>query len=324
MKIKVLLQNKQSGITKDYSSLCEKVEYTTNRTGSPGKLTLDIIAGASAHFVEGDPIQIAVDGTKIFAGYVFSKSQNRWGEMSVVAYDQLRYLLANASYNFTAFSMPQVISKIASDFQLNTGTLQDPGYIFPYLLKENKTCLDIISYANQVITKNTGKVHIFYDNAGALSYQEASTMMVPQVLGSKSLVTDFTYKSDIDTETYNRIKLVRPNQETGRTDAYVYESGPNIAAWGLLQYYEQVDEELNEAQITQQGVTMLAYYNRVLRTLSIESLGILGLRAGGMVMVKIPELSDISVSQFVLLDKVTHTFTNEDHIMKCETRTLIT
>lgn len=323
MKYQLLLQNKQSGITKDYATLCTRAEYTTNRTGAPGKFTFNIIGGETAHFVEGDPIQFTAAGVKVFAGYVFSKSQNRWGEMDVTAYDQLRYLRANASYGFTAATIPQIISQIANDFQLSVGTLQNPGYTIPYLLKENKTCLDIISYANQLAIKNTGKVYIFYDDFGALTYKEASTMMVPQVVGSKSLLTDFSYKTDIDTETYNRIKLVRPNEETGLTDTYVYQDSDSITAWGLLQYYEQVDEELNEAQISEQGLTMLAYYNRVLRTLSVESIGVLGLRAGSMIMVKIPNLSDLSISQFVLTDKVVHMFTNEDHTMKIETRTLI-
>jgi len=40
----------------------------------------------------------------------------------------------------------------------------------------------------------------------------------------------------------------------------------------------------------------------------VNALGLAGLRAGQMLMMQVPNLGDINLSQLVLLEKVTHTF----------------
>jgi len=76
-----------------------------------------------------------------------------------------------------------------------------------------------------------------------------------------------------------------------------------------------VDEALNDAQAAAQAKSMLRYYNRRRRTLKVEALGLLGLRAGQMLMMDVPGLGDIDLKQLVLLEKVTHTFQNDAHTM---------
>ena len=100
---------------------------------------------------------------------------------------------------------------------------------------------------------------------------------------------------------------------------YQFQDRANIGKWGLLEYYAQVDENLNEAQIAEQGKQMLEYYNRRLRTLKVEALGVPGLRAGQMVYMHIYQLGDINLEQWVLLEKVTHTFQQNVHTMSLET-----
>ena len=53
-------------------------------------------------------------------------------------------------------------------------------------------------------------------------------------------------------------------------------------------------------------------------TLKVTSLGVLGLRAGQMIFMRIKGLGDIDLDQYVLLDKVTHTFENDKHEMELE------
>ena len=48
-------------------------------------------------------------------------------------------------------------------------------------------------------------------------------MVSDVVIGDKSLLTDYTYKTDIDSQTYNSVKLARPNEETGKADTVVAE-----------------------------------------------------------------------------------------------------
>lgn len=84
-----------------------------------------------------------------------------------------------------------------------------------------------------------------------------------------------------------------PNEETGAADVYVAQDTDNIARWGLLQLYQKVDNDSNAAQLQAQAEATLSYYNRRLRTLKISSLGVLGLRAGQMILMQIKNLGDI-------------------------------
>lgn len=187
---------------------------------------------------------------------------------------------------------------------------------------EEKSCLDIISTAIQRTLLATGKLYTFFDDGGALSLREAGSMTAPGVVGTGSLLLDYTYKTDIDQQTYNSIKLARPNEETGRADVFQAVDSGNIGRWGLLQLYQTVDESLNNAQAASQAQAMLSYYNRRWRTLKVSSLGLLGVRAGQMLFMDVPSLGDISLHQLVLLEKVTHTFEHDVHTMDFEVQEL--
>lgn len=269
---------------------------------------------------EGSSVELSVDGVKMFRGYVFTAEQNRDGEVEYTAYDQLRYLKASASYTFEAMTLGQIIQQIAVDFGLTVGTLSDTGYAFPCLIQENESCLNTIFNALSETIYRTGKIFVFYDNAGALTLIEAKDMYLNVLIGDESLATEFTYRRDIDSDTYNRIKLVRPNSETGMADTYIVEDTSTQEKWGLLQYYDQVDENMNEAQIQQMCEMYLQYYNRVVQELSIDALGVPGLRAGMIVPVKLSAVDSLSVSRLLLAEKVTHKFDGEDHTMSIDVK----
>ena len=304
----------------DYANATETIEWTTNRYDSPGKMSFTCIETGQIAIPEGSSVELAVDGVKLFKGYVFSAERSRNGETSYVAYDQLRYLKANASYAFENVSLRQIIEQIAADFGLITGTLEETGYIFPCLIKENESCLDIIFSALTETIIQTGTIYVFYDEAGALTLKKAENLFIQTVLGDKSLVTDYTYKRDIDSDTYNRIKLARKNEESGRTDIYVHEDTDTIKKWGILQYYDEVDENLNDAQIDEMCKQYLQYYNRVLQTIKLESIGFVGIRAGSIIPVRIGAIEDLAVSRLLLAEKVTHQFESDVHTMTVEVK----
>lgn len=323
MLYELLIQNRE-GTIKDYANTAKNLKYVTNRTGSPGKFTFKVHKTKESSFHEGDRVRFSVEGTLIFFGYIFTKKKDRYGLIEVICYDQLRYLSCNESYCFIGKTAGEIIKVIANDFELDVGDIEDTGYVIPSLIKENKSCLDIISYALDLTTVNTGKIFVFFDDGGKLALKSAENMMDLTVLGDSSLVQDYLYTTDIDSETYNRIKLVRANSETGKADTYILEDSSTQTTWGILQYYEQVDEEMNEAQIIAQAETMLSYYNRVLRTLELtDVIGVIGLHAGCMSLINIEELGDISLSKFVLLEKVTHNFESDLHLMDVECKITI-
>ena len=304
----------------EFADITNTIRISSTRFDSPAKMTFTCIEKGNLAIPEGSSVELTVDGQQVFKGYIFTAVRNRDGETQYTAYDQLRYLKANASYTFVAQSLEDIIRRIAADFNLTVGTLEETGYTFPCLIKENETCLDIIFEALSQTIIQTGRIFNFYDDAGELSLVEARNMYTNQLIGTGSLLTEYQYKRDIDSDTYNRIKLVRPNRTTGRADAYIYEDSDTIEKWGLLQYYDTVDENMNAAQDVQMRQQDLQYYNRVLQTVSLESVGILGVRAGSIIPVRIEDVSDLSAIRLMIAEKVTHTFEGNQHTMKVEVK----
>lgn len=315
MVTEFLLEHKETGVIYELSNCAQSASWETDRTGSPGKFTSSLIGPVEIDV--GDTVRFSVDGELQFYGWVFNVSKNRWWEIEITCYDRLRYLKANASYAFYAQTASDIIRQIAADMELTTGRLTDTGFAIPSLVEQEQTCLDIIGSAIQQTLLNTGRVFVFFDDGDGLSLQEAGSMISPYVLGEKSLLTDYTDETDIDSQTYNSVKLSRPNEKTGRADVFIARDSSTIGKWGLLQLYQVVDGDVNDAQVKAQAQASLEYYNRPMRSLSLSALGIPGLRAGMMLYVNLPELR-----QFVLLEKVSHTWENDTHTMEIETLTL--
>lgn len=318
MNYQLIITEKRTGNLWDCAPIVEKVELTTERTGSPGTLKFTLIKAGDISFVEGDEVVFSVDGQRLFYGWIFTKSKDRWGVIDVTCYDRIRYLKANASYNFYGLTAGEILTQIAEDFALPLGQIEDTGYKIPSLIEQDKSCIDMINDALNQTLLNTNRVYVFFDTPEGLCLRAAENMISDVLLGDRSLVTDYTYKTDIDQQTYNSVKLVQPNKETGKGDVYEAVDSGNIGRWGLLRLYQQVDEDLNQAQIKAQAEATLRYYNRRLRTLSLESIGVVGLRAGQMVYVRIQNLGDVDLSSYVLIDRASHTFENDTHTMSLD------
>ena len=102
---------------------------------------------------------------------------------------------------------------------------------------------------------------------------------------------------------------------------YIHEDTDSIKKWGLLQYYDKVDKNQNEAQIDQLCEAYLKYYNRVLQTLTIEAIGITGIRAGMIIPVLIRDIEELSFNRVLLVEKVTHSYEGSNyHTMSLEVK----
>jgi len=103
----------------EYANIIESAELTTNRFDSPAKLVFSCVDAPL--IAEGSSVELMVDGIRMFKGYVFTITENQLGESEYTAYDQLRYLKANASYTFVNMTLAQIIQQIAADFGLTVG-----------------------------------------------------------------------------------------------------------------------------------------------------------------------------------------------------------
>lgn len=319
MNVELLIEEKRTGKIWDAANCTQSATWTTERTGSPGTFKFTINKAGDLSFAEGDTVRFTVDGQLVFYGWVFTKTKDRWGVIDVVCYDRIRYLKNSASYAFYDATAGDIIRQMAADMQVDVDIIEDTGHAIPSLIEQEQSCLDIAQSAIEQTLLNTGNIYVLYDSGKGLCLQQPANMISPYIIGERSLLTDYTYKTDIDQQSYNSVKLVRPNQQTGRNDAFIAQDSGNIDRWGLLQVYQSVDGAVNDAQVAAQAEAMLRYYNRRLRTLSVSSLGVPGLRAGQMLYMYVPNLGDIDLDQYVLLEKVTHTWENDVHTMDFDT-----
>lgn len=295
------------------------ISWTTERGGHAGKVQFTAVKNAGEMiFHEGDNVRLYCNGQLLFSVFISSKSK-RQGKITTTCYDQIFRLKSKQSYNFSNMTAGGIINLIATEFGLSVGQIADTDYILPTKIYEEKPLLDIITDSVQQTIIATGKIYNFYDDAGKLMLQEAKQMNSSYIIGTARLATDYTYDTSIN-DAYNYIKLVRPNQKTNQGDVIVEFDPEAEEAWGRIQYYEKVDETLNDAQIHEKAKQLLAYYCQTKRTLKVTALGVPDIRAGSMVMMDIPDLGDISLSKMLLIDKCIHKISSNSWTMDLEMR----
>lgn len=302
------------------SGMVADVSWKTQRINGPSSLDITLIRDGiyqNKNFAvnPGDVVRVTKGEHNVFYGYVFSVDISDSAEMKITAYDQIRYLMANDTYVFKNLSAGDVIKRIADDFSLKVGSLAATGYTIPSMIEDNQKLLDIVYKALALTVVNTGQIYVFWDNFGSLTLTRAADMLLSLSIGDESLMTGFGYKRSIDDDTYNYIKLSRKNKKTGKRDVYVYQDSGNIAKWGRLQLYEDLDENINEAQANAKAQQLLSLKNREGRNLTVEAIGDFRVRAGCYLPIFI---DDIKASQVFLVEQCTHKISGNDHKMSLE------
>jgi len=303
--------------TKLYTSLVEEgITWETTRKGVPGKLEFSVVKDQVLSFQEGNIVRLQVDETDVFYGFVFTKTRNKDGTIKVTAYDQLRYLKNKDTYNYENMTASELLKKIAGDFLLKTGVIENTAYVIKHRLEDNKTLFDIIQTALDLTLQNTKKMYVLYDDFGKLTLKSMESMKLPLLI-NKNTAEDFDYSSSIDGETYNKIKLSYNNEKTGTRDIYIAKDSSKIDTWGVLQYYETIDEKTDGKA---KADALLSLYNHKTRNLSISNaLGDIRVRGGSIIGADL-ELGDINLKNYMLVESVKHTFNCNQHLMNLTLR----
>ncbi len=315
--IQLLLDNKNGSVF-DISELVTEVTWKSKRKGKASSLEFKLLKDSNVTISNGDVISFKVDNDNVFYGYVFENSGSKDPIVKVTAYEQTRYLLYNDTYVFTNKKASQIIAQIAQDINLRIGTIEDTNYVIPSLLEDDKKLLDIMYSALEKTLLSTGKTYTLYDDFGALTLKNIDNMRQTVVISGDSNLGDYDWKNNIDSETYNRVKIVRDNKDTKGRDVYIEQDSNNIAKWGRLQYFHKADEKMNKAQIQEMCKATLKLKNRENKTLKLKDVvstdiaADLKLRAGAGVYVDIKEKA---IKQYYLIEEATHKFEKGNLVM---------
>lgn len=288
------------------------VTLTWERKGTPGTLKFNVLKDTALNFQEGNPVRLRVNGNKMFYGYVFTKSRTDNHLISVTAYDQLRYLKNKDTLAYSGKTYAELLKMIAKDYDLEVGDVADTKYTIPARLEET-TLFDMLGNASDLTWQNTQVLYILYDDFGKLALKNPKDMLVPLLIDADTS-GGYAYTTTIDSDVYNKVKIATDDDTTGCRNIRVYNGTENQQLWGILQYYSKIDRA-SDADAKFVAEQMLEYCNTKNRSLKInKAFGDCRVRAGCQVLVKL-NLGDLIVSNWMNVEKITHTFSNGEHLM---------
>lgn len=292
-------------------AVCGTVTWRLERQGMPGKLTFSIMRDDSVLFVEGDHVTLHCNEIGIFYGFIFERKCGKDGIISVTAYDQLRYLKNKDTYYYENKTASEVIQMLAADFNLTLGEVTDTGFKIESRPEPDKTLFDIILNALTLTINATKQMYVLYDNYGKLTLKNIGDMKLNLLICDRT-AEDYDYSIGIDGETYNQVKVSIDNEESGKRDIYIAKHTENINAWGVLQYFHKGEKADNGQALAE---TMLKKYNHKTKKLSIKNApGEVEVRPGCLLPVML-DLGDMKLSNYMLVEKVTHSFEGALHTM---------
>ena len=322
MNIEIIVQDSKSGIVYDISELVTHIKWETSLINQPGKLTFSYLEDEKISINEGSSLSFKVDGKGVFFGYIFKRGKKKDEKIPVTAYDQMRYLKNKDTYVLSNLTASQIFTTLCNDFRLSSEVIDSSSYIVSPRVHDNKTLFEIIQHAIDETLINTGNWYMIKDNFGKLEFVSINSLKTDVFIGDKSLLIDFDYESSIDDDTYNQVKLIK---ETNKREIYIVKDSGTIKQWGLLQYFEKMDEKANPAQIKARADMILKLKNRATKKLKLECLGDLKVSAGSGVVLGISDLEKegIPINQYFMVVGCTHTFKNDLHTMQLEVQASI-
>ena len=290
----------------------EGIQIEWERTGSPGKLTFNVINMGTpiVSFSEGDQVCFYYDNKLVFVGYVFTKKRDRENIITVTCYDQIRYLKNKYTYVFENKTASQIVQALCNDFGLQTGGMDNTGYVIPAIAEENISALDIILEVLEETLLNTGNMFVLYDEAGKLRVRNCANMVSTHLIMEET-AENFDYSTSIDDETYNNIVLYYKDDDN-KIELYTSFNENRIKQWGLLRYFEEVK---NKTIAQNKANALLKLYCRKSRELKITgAFGNINVRGGTLIPVQL-NLGDIIANNYMLVEKVTHKFDKDHYTM---------
>lgn len=288
----------------EISELVKSISYIDKTNNGCSKLEFSYIDD-DLILENGSVVRFKYDNEKIFYGYVFKHGRNKKKEITITAYDQLRYAKAKDTIVVKNDTITSLTKKMCNYFNLRYGTLFDTKFKLPVSVQDNKTWLDIIYTAISDTLISTGKKYALRDEFGEISIRDLDDLTLNLILGDESLAYDYDYEKSIDEDFYNQIKLASDNEKTGKRDTYITKDSDSISKYGLLQYFEVLDKNENPSQAKSKADILLRLYNREQEKLNLKCLGDTRVRAGSSFY---GQIEDIKLDKKLIVNSVTHEF----------------
>jgi hypothetical protein len=157
----------------------------------------------------------------------------------------------------------------------------------------------------------TGEKYCIRDEAGHIALRNLKELNLSLVIGDSSLCYDYDYEKSIDEKTYNLVVLLKKDER----EPIIAKDEESFKRYGILQYFESVDQNANNAQLQEKAKEMLREHNQETETLQLKCIGDIRVRAGNRIFASV---GDLRMNRRLVVDKVTHSFKEESHTMDLE------
>jgi cell wall-associated NlpC family hydrolase len=289
----------------------DSIVLDMERKGSPSKLTFTVIKDSIIDFCEGNSVRLMKGDTLLWYGRIYQKKRDKNQHIQVTAYDRLRSFKNKDTLVYENKTASELVKMIAKIYDFTMGTIEDTKYKIASKVEENKAYLDMIYGALDDTIQNSKEMFVLYCDRSEICLKNIKNMKLDLLINNET-AEDFDYNSSIDDQTYTRIKLVRANEETGMRDVYIEEDSNHIKSWGLLQYYEEIDNTVNAVEKAQ---ILLKLFNKKTKTLKIQdAFGDLRVRPGCTLPVHL-NLGDLELKNYMMVENIKHKFENNRHTM---------
>jgi len=297
----------------EISELVKSVSFTDKLNDGCSKLEFSYVDD-NLKIANGSAVRFKFDDANIFYGYVFKHGHNKKKEITITAYDQLRYCKAKDTIVVKNDTIATLTKKMCNYFTLRVGNLTDTKYKLATSVQDDKTWLDIIYSAISDTLMNKSKKYSLRDEFGSICVRDLEDLKLNIILGDESFCYDYEYEKSIDDGFYNVIKLASDNENSGKRDIYISKDSRDINKYGLLQYFEVIDKNGNASQVKSKADMLLSLYNKETETFTMNCLGDTNIRAGSSFY---GQIEDIELNKRLIVKSVTHNFMPV-HTMKVE------
>lgn len=296
----------------EISQLVSKVNFKDSLNDGCSKLEFSYI-NEDLTITNGSVVSFRYNSAEIFYGYVFKVSRNKGKEISVTAYDQLRYCKAKDTIVIKGDTITTLTNRMCNYFHLKKGEITDTNYILATDVKDDSTWLDIIYSGIGDTLTNKAEWYLLRDEFGYICIRNMKDLYLNLILGDYSLVYDYSYDKSIDEDFYNQIKIYNKGDSNSNGEFIVINDKTSVKKFGLLQYYETANNT-NTSQAKSKAETLLKLYSKEVESLSLNCIGDTRIRAGVSFYGKI---EDIQYNQRLIVKSVTHNFI-PTHTMEVE------
>ena len=322
----LIIQNIESGEIFDVSELASQIRYFSDMEGQPGKLSFilekdpnDILKISVGSIVLFKVVEDKVE-KGIFFGYIFTLGTDATEAYEVVAYDQMRYLKNENVLNMeneTASTWFNRICNILSIGGNRCSIITPSSYVLPTRLFNKQSYYSMIDWAcKETLLKSKDKPFYFIrDVFGVLEFNELENAKTDYIIGDESMLTDYKYELDIDSDTYNKVSIVKVSEKEGKIIRKYAESTVNRIKWGDLGFIKTVGDKMEEKEMQDYANQILLLKNKVKKTMKLNALGIPDLRAGSSFLFR---LNKLNIMEWMYITSITHNYDKDFHTMEME------